>query len=270
MTIQLEIKSTETVVLRNIDRAIEEALKGMLPQRPGETALHVKDEEIKFLEKWAKKMYLHFPKETATMIIDFVDDVHTGAYRRVKHMVDKTVYHAIATKLHVTTTIAELRETCPDDVEIQIKRKASEILQTLYKQDDIQSIAALHMEVALFRANDLTQLYMEKRRKDLLKTPNLRNAGTAKVASAMDQYHENAMNYFYRQSLNTLKSELTSARHEAHEKYREGYKKLFESKAFTKEMKQWLHEEIYPELRQACLPTKHFRGGGGGHRLACV
>ena len=250
--IEVEIKNTREVVLRDVERAIDAALSGMAHEVTVETATlndSINPEIIRSLEKWAKKMYLHFPKETASNIIDFADEVYDGMDRVVKNMVQRSVYHAIAA--HSKTTIAK----CPE-VKEEICQMTCNILLDLCKQEDISSIAAMHMAAALYRANDLTLLYLEKRCKDMLREASLRLMSPSALTKEMDQFHENAMNYFYRQALTLLQKEEENAKLRVKKECRVAYKKLIHETHFREEIKAWLRNVIFPKTEHA---TKSLR-----------
>ena len=250
--IKAEIDNTEQVVKAAMQRAIQEALQGSMKEKmPSEATFDIKQDEIKVLEKWAKKMYLHFPKAAASLIIDFVDEVHTGTFRLVKQMVDRTVYNAVATHLHVTSniTLKELRQLVPPIVAKRVRQKTAQILVALYQTDQVHSIAALHMEAALYRAADLTALYLEKRKTDLMQGSLRKVRCASQLTDEMNALHENAMNYFYRQAHQCLLKEQDNAKMQVQEKYPWAYRTLLQEKAFRKEMKAWLQTEIFPHVQ---------------------
>lgn len=252
--IQAEINNTEQVVKAAMQRAIQEALQGSLKGKmPSEATFDVKPDEIKVLEKWAKKMYLHFPKQAASLIIDFVDEVHVGTFRLVKQMLDRTVYNAIATHLHGTNgilrPIKEWRRLVPPVVAKRVRQKTAHILVTLYQTDQIKPIAALHMETALHRAADLTFLYLEKRQSDLLHGPLLAARCASQVTEEMNALHANAMNYFYRQAHQCLCKEQENAKMQVQENYPWAYRTLLQEQTFRKEIKAWLQADIFPHVQ---------------------
>ena len=246
LPVKSEIDGTSRVVLEMIDRAVGEALKGMIRETESETNFDV-ESDLKPLQRWAKAMYLHFDKELASTIIDFVDEVYTGTFELVRKMIEKTVYNAIATQLGVPLTLSDLKSLCPPAVDKQIRKKASEIAVTLYNQEEVKSIAAIHMEAALFRANDLTHIYLTRRRNELLK--DLRATNAFQLSEEMNRFHENAMNYFYRQALATLKEEGENAKKQVRKQYHSAYRRLLHEYSFRREMKMWLHHNILPETK---------------------
>lgn len=256
-SVEAELNNTEQVVLHAMQRATQEALQGLTKELPSEVITSDMDrQEIKCLEKWARKMYLHFPKETASLIIDFVDEVHGGTYQIVKKMVDQTVYNAIATHLHVTMTLSGLRRLCPQTVDEHVREKAGQILLTLYQQNDkVNSIALQHVKVALDRAAELTRLYLQKRKTDLLAGKLQKVRCASELATQLNQFHQNSMNYFYRQASNLLEQECVTAKMKVQEVYPWAYRHLLENKAFRKEMKTWLQTEIFPDVQHMKLDS---------------
>lgn len=225
-----------------IDRAVAEALEGMI--RETETNFDAND--LKPLERWAKNLYLHFDIQTATAVIDFVDEVYAETAKIVYTMVKKTVYNAIATHLGVSRKRSELTNLCQRSLDRKIREKASEIAEALYNRGEIKSIAAMNMEAALFRANDLAHNYLMRRRKDLCK--GLRMPNAVRLSEEMNRLHENAMNYFYRQALATLQEAEESAKQQVRDQYPSSYRNLLQEQSFHTEMKGWIHYHVLPEI----------------------
>ena len=61
------------------------------------------------------------------------------------------------------------------------------------------------------------------------------------------------MNYFYRQASNLLGQEEVNAKKQVQEVYPWAYRQLLENKAFRKEMRTWLQDEIFPDIQHMKL-----------------
>lgn len=252
-----QLQSTEKVVLKLIDCAIKDAMKGVAHETECEAIVDMDQQEIHCLEKWAKKMYHHFPKETASVVIDFADEVYCESFHIVRHLVEKTIYTAVVASMNVgratdnnnaVISRSKLKNTFSTTLNKSIHTQTAKVSKILYNHDEIRCIAEMRLSAALFRARDLTEIYLDRRRKHFVKETLSKVRNMAELTEDLDQHSSNAMNYFYRQVLSSLEAEQNNAKLDVDTKYPLEYIKLLQDRSFRRTMNEWLKYEVVPHL----------------------